>query len=550
MPRKKIEVVELNKKREKILLAEEQPSLILFWRRHNVLIFLTMLILSLTIVGISIMVTIKSMDVNVEPRIKDANTSIDVSIGDYNIGVGDSLTAETAENMFLNNGTFAKNGEVLLVKTVEHSAFTIKYYSDGTAFKMMKNKGSVTRINPLDNGDYGIKSDGTISSNAKIIDVVMIKKEEYAWGVIKYYSDGSAEISNSKIDMFVRNANDIHEKYISDNKVTYLKESKNVGNVKLDYYYDGTVQVVKNNKSYLVRTVDDLNISGSDVTFKNGNAAAIYKTSKLDDGIIIDYYDDGGAIIRDGSKTISVRKSNSIVIKNNKIYEIVDNKYVEISKKNGSVTYYTNGGAVVENYNGKTVYVSENGDIKYNGNFIASVGDNAEELINETTNGNENVKVFEKTAVVTTDEYIAIVPKDKVAYDAEGKVKEIGDVEVTDGMTDFTITNNSNERINYLVAIKKSNNTSVNVEYLRFQISNNNKHIGTAKLNDAYWEVDNLYKAFDVNGDNYILLKDTLAPYMSDSVRLMLWADYDTIPNSEQDKYFYGTIKVYAWTEE
>ena len=30
----------------------------------------------------------------------------------------------------------------------------------------------------------------------------------------------------------------------------------------------------------------------------------------------------------------------------------------------------------------------------------------------------------------------------------------------------------------------------------------------------------------------------------------MLWADYDTIPNSQMDKYFIGTIKVYAWTEE
>ena len=62
MPRKKIEVVELNKKDEEILLAEEASAFILFWRRHNLLIFLTLLILSLTIIGVSIMITIKNME--------------------------------------------------------------------------------------------------------------------------------------------------------------------------------------------------------------------------------------------------------------------------------------------------------------------------------------------------------------------------------------------------------------------------------------------------------------------------------------------------------
>ena len=32
-------------------------------------------------------------------------------------------------------------------------------------------------------------------------------------------------------------------------------------------------------------------------------------------------------------------------------------------------------------------------------------------------------------------------------------------------------------------------------------------------------------------------------------IKLMLWTDYDTIPNSMQNKYFYGTIRIYAWQE-
>ena len=551
MPRKKIEVVELNKKDEEILLAEEASAFILFWRRHNLLIFLTLLILSLTIIGVSIMITIKNMEASEEPHIKDADASIDISLGDFEAKVADSLTEETARDIFLNSGNFAKNGEVLLVNTIDHDKFVIKYYSDGMALKIMKDTGNATRINPVSNGNYGINNDGVISSSAKTMDITLTKSEDFPWGTVKYYSDGSAEVVDSKIDMFVRNANDVHSNFISDNKVSYLKETKNVGNATLNYYYDGTIQVVKGKNTYLVRTSDDLNITSNNVTFKNNNEAVIYKTLTMSDGKVIDYYDDGGAIIKDGSNTISVRKSNSVIIRNNKIYEIIDNKYVDVSKKKGNVTYYTNGGAVIENYDGKTLYVPENSDIKYqNNNNVSDVGSDAENLVNETNGTKENVKIFEETAVIKADDYTAIIPKDKVVYDTEGNVKEIGDIELTEDDTGFTITNNSNEKVNYRIVIEKSERTTVNLEYLRFQISNNDKYVEPTKLSDVYWNEDKLYKALNVKGDNYILINGSLEPLAADSIRMMLWSDYDTIPNSEQDKYFYGTIRVYAWTEE
>ena len=550
MSKKNVEVVELNKKKEKILLAEEQSAFILFWRRHGLLIYLTLLLLALTIVGISLFSVIKNMNESVEPSIK--NATIDMSLGDYNVSViDDALTNESAKNAFLNNNKFKGNGEVLLVKKVEHSQYTIKYYSDGTALKISKNGKNITRIGSLSNGEYGIKEDGVISSKAITSDIYLTKTKDYPWGVVNYFSDGSAEVINSKMDIFVRNNNDIKDNYISDNKVSYLKETKNVGNTKLNYYYDGTIEVIKNNKSYLVRTIDDLNVGNNDVTFKNNNEASIYKTVKMSDGVIVDYYDDGGAIIRDGTKTLSVRKSNSIVVKNNKIFEIVDNIYVEETKKVGNTTYYTNGSAVIENQNGKTLYVPENSDIKRdNNNNITDVGNNVENLSNETNNNGENVKTFDKTAVIKTSDYIAIVPKDKVIYDTDGKIKEIEDPTIDENSTGFTITNNSNEKIKYRVVIEKSDRTTVNVEYLRFQASTKNKYIGPTKFNDVIWKEDKISKELNVKGTNYILIESSLEAFEADNINIMLWTDYDTIPNSEQDKYFYGTIKVYAWTEE
>ena len=548
MPRKKVEVVELNKKEEKILLEKKKSPLILFWRRHSLLIFLTCLILTLTILGVSIMLTIKYMNRNEQPTVKE--TSVDISLKDYQVTIGNNaLTDDSAKDRFLNNSVFKSSGEVLLVKKVENSRYTIKFYSDGTALMILKESNRATRINPLSNGKYGIGADGVISSKAITSNVTIIKTEEFPWGKVNYLSDGSAEVSNSKMDIFVRNAKDIKDSYISDNKVSYLKETKNVGNIKLNYYYDGTIEVVKNGTSHLVRTEKDLNITTSDVTFKNNNDATIYKTSKMADGMVIYYYTDGGAIIKDGSKTISVRKSNSIVIKNNKVYEIVDSIYVEESKKTDNVTYYTNGSAVINNYNGNTLYVPENSDIKYSGNTITGVGTSTETLSNETNIAGENVKVFEKTAVIKTDDYIAIVPKDKVVYDTEGKIKEIEDITIPDDIKNFTIANNTNEKVTYRVALERSNKTTVNVEYLRFQISAGSEYVGPDKLTNHIWKSDNISKTLNITGTNYVLIEKTLEPFAVDSINVMLWTDYETIPNSEQDKYFYGTIRVYAWTE-
>ena len=553
MPRKKIEVVELNKKEEKILLEEKTSPLILFFRRHRLLIFLTLLILSLTAVILGILINIKYFKHSDEPTIKEV--SIDTTLDDYIAGVmvGDtSLTEGTAKDIFNKNNIFKSRGEVLLVETINRGSYTIKFYSDGTALKIFKNGKKVTRISALPNGNYGIDKDGSINSKATISDVTVTKTKKYSWGTVTFYSDGSAIVNKSNMDIFVRDASDVNDNYISDNKVTYLKEAKKINDITLNYYYDGTIEVIKNKKSYLVRTEEDLNITDNDVTFKNNNEATIIETKKLDDGNIIDYYEDGGAIIRNGDKTLSVRKSNSIVIKDNKVFEIVDSIYVTVSKKTDKATYYTNGGTVV-NYNGKTYYVAENSDIKYQDKEqknITTIGPNAEDLTKKTNLYNEDVKTFEKTAVITTEDYIAIIPADSVIYDENGKIKDIDPLDVDDDKNSFKITNNTNEKLKYRVVIEESSRTDLDIQYIRFICSTKNTKTNPDRLDNHIWNDDNITKELNIKGTNYILVESTIEPYDTDNISVMLWTDYDTIPNAMQNKYFYGTIKVYAWVEE
>ena len=413
----------------------------------------------------------------------------------------------------------------------------------------MKNKNQITRVDSINGNTYGINEEGIINTKAKISDVTKIDSKTYSWGTVNYYSDGSAEITNSEVDIFVRNSKDIFENYISNNKVSYLKETKTIGKVTLNYFYDGTIQAVRNKKIYLVRNESDLHINNNNVVFKNENEATIYKTITLSDGKTIDYYTDGGAIINDGSKILSVRKSNSIIIKDNKIFEIVDNIYVEVShtSNKNNITYYTNGSAVIKNYNGKTIYVPENSDIKRKNNKILNIDGEYEELTEEKDIDGNKILKFETVAVVENDEYIAIVPSDNIIYNPDGSLKEIIQNEIGSEDNSIKLTNNNNNTITYRLVIEKSERTNLDVQYIRYQLSIGNNYIGPKRLDSQIWNTDAVSESLNIEGTNYILLEKTLEPFATDSIKLMLWTDYDTIPNSMQDKYFYGTLKKYAY---
>lgn len=556
MSKKKFEVVELNKKEEQIILEEKQSERILFWKKYNKLILILLLIISLTVFGVSLFLTISNLSTSDKIIIKEVSidTNLDLNSDDVTANPSIPLTDETAETIFKNNSIFKSKGEVLLVKTVSKKGYIIKFYSDYTAIRTLKNGNNgdiATRINSIDGKQYGISENGVTNSKAEISDIKQTNTKAYPWGTVIYYSDGSAEITNSKMDMFVRDANDIEEKYISNNKVAYLKKTENISGIKVNYYYDGTIEIQKANKSYIVRNEEDIKIENKTITFTNNNEATIRETKKLSKGTVIYYYTDGGAIIKDGGNTLSVRNSNSIIIKDNNIYEIVDNIYVTVSKEvnNKNITYYTNGSAVIKDYNGKTIYVKENSDIKFKNGQIVDIGEDYEILTEERNIDNEKISKFETIGIVETKEYIAIVPKHNILYDTDGSLKGI--ITDDDDADDkpIKITNNTNDIIKYRVVIEKSARTTLDVKYIKYQMSVGSEYISPTRLDKNIWTQDKVSESLSVTGINYILLEKTLEPQATDEIKLMLWTDYDTVPNSMQDTYFYGTIRIYAWQE-
>lgn len=548
MPKKKITVVELNKPEEKIVLEEITKPPVTFLRKYGKYLLLIILMFLL----ISGFIFFKYVTESKNPQIKEV--TIDDTLDEYNATVGTNLsplTDEEAKNNFNKNHLFSSNGEVLLVKKVESSEYVIRYFSDGTALKILKKRNIITRISALEDGSYAIDQSGVINTKAKVSDITIKEIKDYPYGTVTYYSDGSAELSNSKMDLYIRNSKDVLDNYISNNKVTYLKETKNINSIIINYYYDDTIEVIKDNKNYLLRNSRDLEITETDVFFSNNNQSTIINTVTLDDGNIIDYYQDGGAIIRNGTKTISVRKSNSIQIKNNKIYEIVDNIYVTISNKlnNEDIVYYTNGSAVIK-YQGKTLYIEENSNILYQNGNISEIDGSSEDLVDTRTTTKEEISLFEQTAVIKTSDYIAIVPKESIIFDKDGTLKEITINKESDIPNDFKITNNTDTSIKYRIVIEESSKTTLDTSYVKYQLSAGSKYLEPTFLKQTLWTKDNLSKSLSIKGTNYILYDGTLEANSEESIKIMFWTDYETIPNTMQDKYFYGTIKVYAWIEE
>ena len=189
----------------------------------------------------------------------------------------------------------------------------------------------------------------------------------------------------------------------------------------------------------------------------------------------------------------------------------------------------------------------ENSDIKRKNNKILNIDGEYEELTEEKDIDGNKILKFETVAVVENDEYIAIVPSDNIIYNPDGSLKEIIQNEIGSEDNSIKLTNNTNNTITYRLVIEKSERTNLDVQYIRYQLSIGNNYIEPKRLDSQIWNTDAVSESLNIEGTNYILLEKTLEPFATDSIKLMLWTDYDTIPNSMQDKYFYGTLKIYAY---
>lgn len=696
-----LKVKKFDNKKKKIIIEEENKKkhpLLLFFFNHK-LLSLLLLLLALMFFIIGLQIAISNLNGSIDPN--DILTSLQMDFhdgsGDVNLNGNKPFTDDDAKRkLYEKYGNIGlKDGVILEVKTITLSDKTIIYYSDGSAMILNKN-GSIVRVSSLEDGSFGVDDKGNIKDgaktlNVKLIDTINLKDKT----IIKYYSDGSAEITCKGKKIFVRDGSTIklskNNEYIikvNPSGISFLKEEKKLAHNIIKYYSDGTIKVTIDGKEYVIRNDKDIKIKGNDISFPNNNAAVVINTKKLEDGTVVKYYSDGSAeVIKTDGEIIFVRQSGDILYKDNerireiiednigyKIYEkdtpngdkviifddgsavIVhpngskeyvnensdikyaennnikvieetgkDNRY-EVDLKDGTViTIYEDGDAVIDYINGNKKYVSDYDDIKFNedGNIKTITGEISnpknnkvlpdETIVTEFENGvievvepngdrylikdtdivydedgnidkiinNENKEVGKNTlpdgTIVTEfedvdkvmieypDGTVIITDKDNIKYDEDGNIEDIDtglvvdmeDKEDDDEIdNDITITNPTNKDLKYRLVIEETDDYSkynvkrLPADFVKYQIDVDYNNSTPKYLNNNIWTMgDILEGGLKIEKDTYILYEGVIDAKSSVDINLSLWLDYENMTNENQNSAFIGTIKAYAWID-
>ena len=558
-------------KQNKIVLEEEviDNPFLYFYKKYYKYLILLIILLAL----ISIIVSLYYAIVNLRGTTKVVTNINNVVVkfdDDYNINsinmkpISGGKANEEFYERYGNVGL--KEGVIFVVKEISTKNGTVTFFSDGTSM-LIKTNGKITRISSLKNGDYGINENGEIIVGAKTKEISIVKTITLEDNiVIIYYSDNSCKIIvSTDRAMLVRNSSRL---VIENNRLVKINPSGVSKELRVDnnitYYEDGTIKIEKDNKIYVIRNSEDVDLSN--ITFPSNNEATIVKTINLKDGSKINYFSDGSAeIVKDNTSTM-VRQSKDIIYTDERVIEIVDTKYAHISSIRNTddkkVTYLDNAGGLMENKDGTFEYVYENSEIKYDkdGNILDSIKTIKEINHKETPNGALIINLEDGNSIIKDDNGYRVVPTDKIVFDKDGNIKGItGEDDIKDdskSVSDnhFIIENKGNDDVKYLVTIEVSDNYKkyasvlLNPIYLRYNMVVNSKYIENKKFDNLLPIGTILENNTKITKETYVLYTGTLESGKTADVTLGIWLDYTDITNEYQESVFVGTITIYSET--
>ena len=565
----------LKQKRNKIVIEEEiiESPFLAFFRRYRKYI-LTLLVL---LAFITLIVSLYFAIVNMKDSSKLV-TNINYVVVDFNgdttinsVNMKPISGGEAIKEFYKRYGNIGlREGVIFVVK--ENG--TITFYSDGSA-KIIGKDGHITRVSALADGSYGIKENGDIIIDAKVKNISIIDTIVLEDGTkVIYYSDNSCEIINDKKknNMLVRNSERVvieNNRLVTINPsgVSVINKIENADELKITYYEDGTIKIEKGNETYIVRNLEDVNLSP--LSFPNNNAATVLKTVDLKDGCKIIYYTDGSAEIIKNNESIMVRQSKDIIYTNDRIIEIVETRYAnetvrKNTPQNEEIIYLDNGGALIRNPNGTYEYVNENSDIKYNDDrSIKDELNTIKERFHKTTpDGTIIINLENGNSVIIDDNGYRVVETDKIIYDPDGNIKGIFGEESSseeDSSTyesNFVVENLGDDNVKFIVAIEMSDNytdyapVKLDPIYLRYNLAADTHYLENQLFNKTMKIGTKLQGGVEIKKETYILYEGILESGKTSEVNLGIWLDYDDITNDYQDSVFVGTIKIYSETIE
>lgn len=572
------------KKQKKIIIEEERTKnpFLLFLKRHKNFILLSIIMLLFCLILISMGVAFSlfrgsnNYDISYIEGNETVNSNNDPELDDNDIK--DELLGEIARTQ----------GIVLLVKTFMSSqGDVISYYTDGTSIVVQSN-GKIYRISTNKDGEYGIDENGKIDSSVKKVLVTSTTTTLMDGTNITYYSDGTAKIEYKTQTLFVRDSNNIKLdngsalNNLAPSGVAVTKETKKVGANTLITFTDKTALVIIDGKKYLVNKNTDTNATDDTINYSKTNAFSIISEKTYKDGNVITHFQNGSAIITEPNGNITyVKKSGDILLNKQKLYEIIPNDYgfsrTTINTSDGKkVIYYDNGAAVIAYSDGTKQYVEDSDSIIYDNNRnISNVPNASNQISQKTTTNGETVFNFAngKSQVIKSDGTSYIIDTSKLTFKSTGEIKEEPEIEEQPGHggvntnpgegiyiseatnkyndfknienTKFIIKNNNTKgkilriTIEEVTNYNKYNTTRLDPKYVKFQATIGDNYIPATTLTDNTWTNENGIK-------NYILFDGTINAKETVNVALSLYVDYAELDNSQQNKGFIGTIRIYV----
>lgn len=578
-------VKEKDEKRKKIIIEEERTKnpFLLFLKRHKnfILLSMIMLLICLLLVSVGIAFSLFRGTNDYDISYINGNDTID-SNNDPDIDdddVGEDLVGEIAR----------AEGVVYLVETIMSSQGDVmSYYTDGTAI-VVKANGKIYRISTKKDGSYGINKNGKIDDTAKKILVTSTTTTLMDGTIITYYSDGTAKVELKSESIFVRDSNNIKLEngtafdHTKPSGVALSKEIIKSGNNFATTFTDKTTLIKENNVKHIVNKNAKVDSSEAGINYDKYNSFAVISEKTYKDGNTITHFENGSAIITDKNGNVTyVKKSGDILLKDQKLYEIITNDYgysrTIINCSDGKkVTYFDNGAAIIINQDGKKQYVEDNTEILFDKDKnIISQPDSSPETSRKTTTDGDKVINFSngKSEVIKEDGSSYITDTDKIIFSPDGEIE--GDPTDKPGHgggghnpgegiyiseaenkyndfknvedTTFIIKNNNNKSkvlritIQEVTNYQKYNTSRLEPRFVKFQATVGDSYIPATKLTQNTW--------IDTDGvTNYIIYDGTINAKSTAKVALSLYVDYAELNNSHQNKGFIGTIKVYVEDE-
>lgn len=550
-----LEVIYLGE--DEIIIEEDNrkkyPFMIFFFKYGRLLTMLFATISILTFIG-GIALSLSSIPKITPPaETTPTKTVMEFNGTDNKIDFGDKtpIKKDYAEKLFDNNGSKKNNSYMKVSNIITVGNDKVIYFDNGAAVIIYGDRNKLPIYVPNSNNVDIDKKTNTIKVTGDTVKTA--KKTILPDGMIVY------DFENDKL---MTEFNDDYKLYNKNNGNPI--NTIDVGKDKIVYFDNGAAVVIYdgNKMPDYVEEMGNVKTDNNTITINGKKETATDKKTLPDGTTVYDFPNNKSLHENKDKDKYKLYDTDKIIYdkdgnvkepdtKNDSLNNGSPNKEEEVGKD--KVLYFDNGSAVIiyADKNKLPDYIPNKNDVKTDNIPVVIDGDKVPTIEKKVLPDGTIIYDFDNDkALIEKDGEYRLVDKNDIEYDSDGNLKDDSDNDLS--FKEFTIKNNGNEKITYRLVIEETDNYAgkaiLDPQYIYQKVSINGDKKEAQLLNKNPWPIgSNLEENQKIDKTTYILYEGEIDANKTQKVKLALWTDYDTIPNTMQDKWFIGTIKLYSW---